>query len=254
MSDSPGASSPAAAAPAVVPVSVESGLARELGVRVGDEIVWDVQGLAVPSRVASLREVDWARFEPNFFVVFPPGALEAAPQTFVVLTRIADPAARGRFQRRLAERLPNVTTLDLSLVEAALERLVRQVVTAIRFMALFSLLTGGLVLVGAVSTSRFQRRREAVLLKTLGATRRQIVRIVVAEYLALGALAAVVGLGLALAAGWALARYVFATALAIPAAALLALGAGVVALTVLVGVLNSLEVARRTPLEALRES
>ncbi|HEU4698745.1 MAG TPA: FtsX-like permease family protein [Gemmatimonadales bacterium] len=236
-----------------VPISVESGLARELGVGVGDEIVWDVQGLEVPSRVASLRDVDWARFEPNFFVVFAPGALEQAPQTWVVLTRAADPAVRGALQRALAERLPNITVLDLASIAAALEHLVGQVVLAIRFMALFSLLTGALVLVGAVSTSRLQRRREAVLLRTLGATRRQIGRIVVAEYLALGALAALVGLGLATAAGWALARFVFDTRLAVPVAGLLALGAGVVALTLLVGVAGSREVARRTPLEALRE-
>ena len=116
-----------------------------------------------------------------------PGALEAAPQTLVTLTRIEGPAERGALQRRLAERLPNVTTLDLSMVQEALERLVDRVVLAIRFMALFTLGTGTLVLVGALATSRFQRIREGALLRTLGATRSQIFRIVLAEYFALGA-------------------------------------------------------------------
>ena len=243
-----------AAAGGPTAVSIELGLATDLGVEVGDEIVWDVQGVRIPSRVTSIREVDWARFEPNFFFVFQPGALAEAPQSAVYLTRVGDAAARGRLQRRLAERFPNVTTLDLALVQEVLERVVSRVVLAIRFMAFFSLATGGLVLFGAVATSRFQRVREAVLLKTLGATRTQVARVLLAEYLALGLLAALTALGLAVGAGWALARFMFDVALAVPVAELAALAAGVVALTVVVGVGNSLDVLRRPPLEVLREA
>jgi putative ABC transport system permease protein len=233
-------------------ISVETGLAEELGVRPGDEIVWDVQGIQIPTRVTSLREVDWARFEPNFFVVFQPGSLEEAPHTLVTLTRIERPADRGTFQRRLAERLPNVTTLDLSVVQEALERLVDRVVLAIRFMAAFTLATGTLVLIGALATSRFQRIREGALLRTLGATRRQIFRIVLAEYFALGSMAALVAAVLSAAAAWALAKWVFEGRFSFQPGSLAALAAGVVALTVVVGLLNSREVIRRTPLEVLR--
>ncbi|MBA3319732.1 MAG: FtsX-like permease family protein [Gemmatimonadales bacterium] len=233
-------------------ISVETGLAEELEVAVGDEVVWDVQGVRIPSRVASLREVDWARFEPNFFVVFEPGALDGAPHTVVTLTRIEQPAARGAFQRRLAERLPNVTTLDLSVVQEALERLVDRVVLAIRFMAGFTLATGTLVLIGALATSRFQRIREGALLRTLGATRSQLFRIVLAEYFVLGAMAAMVAAVLSAAAGWALARWVFEGRFSPQPGPLATLVAGVVALTVVVGLLNSREVIRRTPLEVLR--
>jgi putative ABC transport system permease protein len=233
-------------------VSVESGLAEEIGIGVGDEIVWDVQGIRIPTRVASLREVDWARFEPNFFVVFEPGSLEAAPHTLVTLTRIERPVDRGAFQRLLAERLPNVTTLDLSVVQEALERLVDRVVLAIRFMAGFTLATGTLVLVGALATSRFQRIREGALLRTLGATRSQIFRIVLAEYFALGAMAAAVAAVLSVAAAWALARWVFEGRFSLQPLSLGAMALGVVTLTVAVGLLNSREVIRRTPLEVLR--
>jgi putative ABC transport system permease protein len=233
-------------------ISVESGLALELDVGLGDEIVWDVQGIQIPTRVASLREVDWARFEPNFFVVFEPGALEGAPHTLVTLTRIEQPAARGSFQRRLAERLPNVTTLDLSVVQEALERLVDRVVLAIRFMAAFTLATGTLVLIGALATSRFQRIREGALLRTLGATRSQLFRIVLAEYFALGAMAAAVAAVLSSAAAWALAKWVFEGRFSPQPIPLAALVLGVVALTVVVGLANSREVIRRTPLEVLR--
>jgi putative ABC transport system permease protein len=233
-------------------ISVERDLARELGVGLGDEIVWDIQGVPLTTRVASLREVDWARFEPNFFVVFAPGALEAAPRTYVTLTRVEGAAARGIFQRRIAERLPNVTSVDLSTVQETLERLIDRVVLAIRFMALFTLGTGTLVLVGALATSRFQRIREGALLRTLGATRAQLFRIVLSEYLSLGLLAAAVALLLAGAAGWALARFLFEGSFTLPVGPLAGLGASVVLLTVAVGLANSREVLRRPPLEVLR--
>jgi putative ABC transport system permease protein len=239
--------------PASNQISIEQDVAQELGVRIGDEIVWDVQGVSVPSRVASIREVDWARFEPNFFVVFSPGTLEDAPRSYVTLTRIEDPAARGGFQRQLAEQFPNVSTLDLSLLQEALERLVDRVALAIRFMAVFSLAVGTLVLVGALATSRFQRVREGALLRTLGATRSQVYRVVVAEYLALGLVAAVVAVGLATFAGWGVARFVFQSGYAVPPGSMLALAAGIVALTVGVGLANSRDVVRRAPLEVLRE-
>ncbi len=233
-------------------VSVETGVARELGVRVGDQLVWDVQGVPLPTRVASLREVEWARFEPNFFVVFAPGALEGAPQSLVTLTRIERASDRGVFQRRLAERLPNVTILDLSSVQETLERLIARVLLAIRFMALFTLGTGTLVLVGALATSRFQRAREGALLRTLGATRGQLFRIVVAEYVSLGLMASVVAVVLASVAGWALARFLFEGSFTLPVVPLTLLAAGVVALTVAVGLANSREVLRLPPLEVLR--
>jgi putative ABC transport system permease protein len=242
----------ARATDSIAPVSVEEDVAKELGVGVGDEIVWDVQGVPIVSRVQSVRDVDWARFEPNFFVVFAPGALERAPQTFVTLTRIDDPGARGRVQRELAERYANVTSIDLSLVQEALERLVGRVVLAIRFMALFSLATGAIVLVGAIATSRLQRVREAVLLRALGATRQQILRIALAEYLALGLLSSLTAVVLATAAGWGIARWFFEGRFWLPLPALGGLVLGIVALTVVVGLWNSREALRQPPLEVLR--
>ena len=208
---------PAAATTAPYAISIEVGLASELGVTLGDTITWDVQGLPVITHITSMREVNWARFEPNFFVVFQPGMLEKAPQSALLLTRIEDPGARGRIQRRLVERFSNLTAVDISTVQAAVEKLVGQVTLAIRFMALFSLITGAVVLAGAVATSRYQRVREGALLRTLGATRGQILRVVAAEYSALGLIAALAGLGLAMVAAWALARWVFETPFGVPA-------------------------------------
>lgn len=237
-----------------VPVSMEADVAADLGVRVGDQIVWDVQGLPVTTRVANLRDVDWARFEPNFFAVFATGALEQAPQAYVVMTRTPDAAARGRLQRQLAERYANVTSFDVAVVQEAVERLVSRVVFAIRFMALFSLATGAVVLAGAVSTSRYQRLRESALLKTLGASRRQVIQVVLAEYVALGVLSALAALMLAIGAGWALTRFLFEIPFRLPLGQAAGLIGTTAVLAVLIGVWGSLEVIRRTPLEVLRET
>lgn len=235
-----------------VAISMEAELAGELVVSVGDRITWDVQGVPVYSRITSLREVNWARFEPNFFVVFAPGALDRAPQSWVTLTRAPDAAARGRVQRVLAERAANVTSVDLGDVQRALEAVVDRIVLAIRFMALFSLATGAVVLVGAIATSRWQRVREGTLLRTLGATRGQVLRILSVEYAALGLAAAVVATGLAGLAGWALATWVFDASFALPLVPMAILAAGLVVLTTAVGLWNSLDVLERPPLEVLR--
>jgi putative ABC transport system permease protein len=237
---------------APVPVSLEVGIASDLAVTVRDTLTWDIQGVAITSVIQNLREVNWARFEPNFFAVFPSGPLNEAPQTLVLLTRVDDPSVMGRLQRHVVERHPNVTSIDLTSIQQAIERIVASVVLAIRFMAFFSLATGIVVLIGALATSRFQRMREAALLKTLGATRRQVIRVMVTEYAALGALAAVVATGLATVGGWALMRWVFEIPFTVPWAAFGILGLTLVALTVTTGLWNSLDVFRRPPLEVLR--
>jgi putative ABC transport system permease protein len=237
---------------APVSISMEVGLAEELGVSIGDSITWDVQGVPVPSHITSLREVDWARFETNFFVVFRPGALEAAPRTLVTLVRIDSAAARGVVQRAVVDRFANISALDLSTVQRALDDILGKVGAAIRFMALFTLAAGMVVLLGSLATSRAQRLRETVLLKTLGASRAQVTRVAVAEYLALGILAALAGLVLATGGGWALSQWLFETRFALPVAPMLLLAAGVIALTAAVGIWSSADLFRRTPLDALR--
>jgi len=236
----------------IVPVSLETGIASDLGVTVRDTLTWDIQGVSVVSVVVNLREVNWARFEPNFFAVFPSGPLDDAPQSLVLLTRADDPAAMGRLQREVVERHPNVTSIDLRSIQETIERIIESVALAIRFMALFSLATGVVVLVGALATSRFQRLREAALLKTLGATRRQVMRVMVTEYAALGVLAVVVAMGLASVGGWALSKWVFEVPFAMPWAAFALLATALVTLTIVTGLWTSLTIFRHPALEALR--
>lgn len=235
-----------------IPMAVEMGVAEELGIGLGDEVVWDVQGVRVSARVALLREVNWARFQPNFFVLFPEGPLNEAPQSMVVLARLEDSEDRARLQRAVIDLHPNVSTLDLTQVQVAIESILDRVVLAVRFMALFSLVAGAVVLVGAVAASRYQRVREGALLRTLGATRPQLLRILFAEYAVLGVLASATAIVLSTVAGFVLVRYVFEGSYAVPGPALLGLVAGVMVLTVTIGLSGSTEVWRRPPLEVLR--
>jgi putative ABC transport system permease protein len=236
----------------VVPLSLEAGIAGDLGVTVRDTLTWDLQGVTIPSVIVNLREVNWARFEPNFFAVFPGGPLDEAPQSFVLLTRVADPAQMGRLQRAVVERHPNVTSIDLTSIQQTIEKIVGSVVLAIRFMALISLGTGVVVLVGALATSRFQRVREAALLKTLGATRRQVVRVMVTEYAALGMIAAFVATGLATIGGWALTKWVFEVPFVVPWVDFGWLALILLALTVVTGLWTSTALFRQSALEVLR--
>lgn len=237
---------------AVVPLSLETGIASDMGVTLRDTLTWDIQGVPITSVIVNLREVTWARFEPNFFAVFPVGPLNDAPQSYVLLTRANDPAVMGRLQRRVVEQHPNVTSIDLTSIQQTIEKIVGSVALAIRFMALFSLTTGLVVLIGALATSRFQRVREAALLKTLGATRRQVIRVMVTEYLALGALATVVATGLATIGGWGLTKWVFKVPFTVPWAGFALLALVLLALTVVTGLWTSTALFRQSALEVLR--
>jgi putative ABC transport system permease protein len=242
------------AEPGVLRVSAEEDVARSLGVGIGDRITWDITGIRVESVITSLRQVEWARFETNFFFVFEPGGLDAAPQTLVSLVRVPDDAARTAAQRAVAERFANISVVDLATVQRMLQRIVDRVIYAIRFMAAFSVATGALVLVGAIAASRFQRVQESALLRALGATRRQIRDILLVEYAALGTLAALTGVLLAALAGWLIMRFVFHMPFTMPAAALVTIWAAVTAAAAVLGMLNSREAVRSTPLAALREA
>lgn len=234
-------------------VSLDRSIMEDLDVKLGDVITWDVQGVRIPTRITSVREVDWQRLEPNFFAVFPSSVLADAPHSWVMLARTPDAPSRARVQRDVVGRYPNVALLDLTQVQAALDDVLGRVAAVIRFLAAFSVATGFIVLLGAVLTSRLQRIRESVLLRTLGATRRQVGAILLAEYLSLGLLASLAGIGLASAAGSALAKWLFKVDFAVPVPSLLLLALAVTALAGAVGWWASREVFRHTPLEALRD-
>ena len=233
-------------------VSLDQEIATDLGVGLGDRIRWDVQGVSVDTRITSIREVNFARFEPNFFAVLEPAALQEAPATFVVLTGLDSSTSRARLQRAVVDGFANVTAIDLAMIQNTVGTVLSRVSVAVRFMAIFSLATGVIVLLGAIAASRRQRIREGVLLKTLGATRGQLRRIMLAEYAVLGALGSLTGMVLSIGGGWALTRFVFDMPFVLATGPLLAIAAGMMALTVVIGLTSGRQVFAATPIEALR--
>jgi putative ABC transport system permease protein len=208
----------------------------------------------VPARVTSFREVQWANFQTNFFVVFSPDALVRAPKQFVVLGDARDPAAIARLQGAVVSKYPTVSSIDLTLVRKTIIDVIGKVTTAIRFLALLSLGLAVPVLFSAVSATRRQRLREGVLLKTLGATRRQIGGIMVSEYALLGALGALAGVLLSTLGAWALMHWIFRSAFIPVLMPMIAVGLGMMALSITIGLLTGREVFAETPMAALRET
>src|SRR5882724_11654280 len=235
-----------------VPVSLEQGIAKDLQVGLGDELVFDVQGVLINTRVASLREVEWRRIQPNFFVVFPRGVLESAPAMHVLVTRASSSQESARMQREVVKAFPNVSVIDLALVLQTVDAILGKISFVIRFMAMFTVLTGLLVLVSALAAGRYQRIQESVLLRTLGASRGQILKILLVEYASLGFLSALTGILLAVAAAWALTRFVFHSPFALELDSILISLLLVPGFTVLVGFLMSLGILNQSPLTILR--
>jgi putative ABC transport system permease protein len=236
----------------IIPVSVETKLAHDLGVGLGSTLEFDLSGVRLKCRVASLRVVEWRRVSPNFFVVFPSGVLEDAPAFYLGSTRVENAEASGRLQRVLAKGLPNVSVLDLTMILATLDALLQSLELVSRWLAFFLSGAAVLVLGSVLAAGRYQRLKEAALLRVLGASRAQIRWIFATEYVALGFLGATTGLLVALGASWILCVQFFHTPWH-P-------GVGVLAATVLVAVMvtglagwaTNRVGTRTTPLELLR--
>ena len=233
-------------------ISVDAGYLLRAQLQLGDTMDFNVQGSPLRTIVGGTREVDRSRVQPSFLVLFPTGVLEQAPQFHVLLTRTNTTAALATVQQNLVQQFPNVSAIDLGLILRTVEDILGKISFVVRFMAGFSILTGLLVLSSSVVISRYQRVRESVLLRTLGASRAQILRITLVEYGLLGLLASLAGIGLAVLAAWALAVFVFEVGFGPAVGPLLGLAALVTSLTAGIGLLNSRDVLRRSPLEVLR--
>jgi putative ABC transport system permease protein len=235
-------------------VSIERQIAERARIHVGDTMRFDILGQTISARVTSIRNVEWRESRNGGFVfVFRPGALDQAPQTYVSpLKGPATPEERGRFQHDLVAQFPNVSVIDFREVLDRLRDVMSKVTLAITVVGGLVLFSGGLILIGAVAMTKFQRVYEAAVFKTLGANTRAIARMLLYEYGVLGSLAGVIGSAGAIVLTWSVSRY----ALDIPwklfpgehiAGVLLT-----AALVAGIGVLSSLDVLRNKPLATLR--
>ena len=235
-------------------VSIEEGFLRTTRLNVGDQMTFDVLGRSVTARVASIRRVDWQDFRSGgFMFVFRPGVFDAAPHTFIASFKgPADADARARMQAGLVTQFPNVSVIDLREILQTVSGIINNVTTAVTVVGSLVLLSGALILVGAVSMTKFRRVYEAAILKTLGASSRLVAAMLLLEYGVLGAIAGTVGALGAIALSWAVATYALELAWR-PAIGLTI--AGVVVTTIFVaavGVVASWDVLRHKPLSTLR--
>jgi len=187
-------------------ISVEQGLADTLRLKLGDTLRFDVAGTPVEARISSLRQVDWASMHVNFFAMFPLAEMPEVPVTWIAAYRA--PGAPG-FDNALVRQFPNITNVDMEQSIAQVQRVLDQVISAIEFLFGFTLAAGLIVLFAAVSATREERAREFAIMRAVGASSALLARVQRAELLGVGLLAGALASGVALAVGWALARYAF---------------------------------------------
>ncbi len=236
-----------------IKISISDGLQRGMKAKIGTKIVFNVQGARLETEVASVRKVDFNRVQTNFLVVFPTGVLEKAPQFHVVVSRVGSAEQSAAFQSELVRRYPGISAIDLTQILKSVDEVLGKVSFVIRFMAMFSILTGLLVLFSSIYQGKFARIRESVLLRTLGASRRQILAINALEYFLLGALACLAGVGLSVAGAWGLAQFAFKIPFEVQWSPLVITFLIITVITVMIGLFNSREVVRKPPLEVLRQ-
>jgi len=230
--------------------SVEDGLAKTLGLKVGDRIEFTVAGEAVEMAVVGLRKLDWDTMRVNFFVLTPPGVLEAYPTSWITSFHL--PAGKADFVNRLVREFPNLTVVDIAAIVRQLQSIMDQVAQAVQFVFLFTLAAGVIVLYAALASAAEERRYELAVMRALGARRDQLRRALLAEFAAIGGLAGLIAALGAIAVGQLLARHAFhfevAPNLWLPLAAML----GGAALVAGAGWFAALRLLRSAPLDALR--
>jgi putative ABC transport system permease protein len=188
-------------------VSVEQDFAADLGIQLGDRLSFDVAGEQIGATVTSLRSVQWDSFRPNFFIVFPPGALDDLPRTHIGSIRV-EPDEPG-VVLDLVRRFPSVTVIDIDAIIGQVRRVMDQASLAVQYVFLFALVAGVVVLLAVVDAGREERLFECALLRAMGARRAQILTASAIEFSVLGALSGMLAASGATAVGWLLADRVF---------------------------------------------
>ena len=236
-----------------VSVSIADNLAKDANLKIGDTVVFNIQGVLMETNIGSIRKVDWSSMQVNFLILFPEGVLENAPKFNVITTYVPSEESSAKLQRDLVQNFPNVTILDLRQVFTIVEDILDKISWIINFMAFFSILTGFIVLIGSVRNSKYQRIKESVLLRTLGAKSKQILQITALEYVYLGLLGSLIGILLSLVGSQLLATLLFKEPFIPSVVPFLFFLPAVTVLVVVIGLSNLKSVLRSPPLEVLRK-
>ncbi len=233
-------------------VSLADSYAEALGVKLGDELVFNVQGTVMKTYLGSLRKIDFKNMSTRFFITFPTGVLETAPQFHVLVTKINGADVTAKYRTAIVKNFPNVSVVDLGSILTAVNEILNKVSYVIKFMAFFSLVTGMIVLLSSLMLSKFQRISESVLLRTLGAKRKSIYKINFIEYAILGLLASLSGVIISMMASYCIAKFQFDLDFNMNWWPIVGIVFFITMVTVIIGLLNSKDVVTKPPLEVLR--
>ncbi len=236
-----------------VPISISESIARDANLSIGDKVTFNIQGVLMDTKVSSIRKVDWGSMQVNFLILFPKGVLENAPQFNVITSYVPTEESSAALQRYLVKNFPNITILDLRQVFTIVEDILNKVSWIINFMAFFSIITGFIVLIGSVRNSKYQRIKESVLLRTLGAKSKQILHITALEYIYLGVLGSLTGILLSLIGSQFLATLLFKEPFTPSGIPFLVFLPSITILVVVIGLSNIKTVLQSPPLEVLRK-
>jgi len=236
-----------------VPISISESIARDANLSIGDKVTFNIQGVLMDTKVSSIRKVDWGSMQVNFLILFPKGVLENAPQFNVITSYVPTEESSAALQRYLVKNFPNITILDLRQVFTIVEDILNKVSWIINFMAFFSIITGFIVLIGSVRNSKYQRIKESVLLRTLGAKSKQILHITALEYIYLGVLGSLTGILLSLVGSQFLATLLFKEPFTPSGIPFLVFLPSITILVVVIGLSNIKTVLQSPPLEVLRK-
>jgi len=226
-------------------VSFEVELARQLGIEVGDTLTVNVLGREITARVANLRTVAWERLSINFVMIFSPNALENAPYRVLATLNWPDgrnAEAENAALKSITANFPTVTSVTVRDVLQSVGRVLEQVMTAIRIAASLTLIAGVIVLAGAFATVQRRRIYEAVVLKVLGAQRRNIIVAHILEYVLMAVAVAVFAAGLGAIGAWLVVTLVMGVDFTFSALALVQAGILAVLLMVIFGSIGTLQV------------
>lgn len=233
-------------------VSFDQGYALRTGLKLGDEIIFNVQGRPIKTYIGSFRDVKFNQVSTNFLVLFPEGILNKAPKFHVVITKTKNDRQAADVQSEIVREFPNISVINLGAIVETLEEILGKISFVIQFMAFFSIATGILVLISSLIISKYQRMRESILLRTLGAHSSVVGMINTLEYFFLGSLASLSGIVLSFLATYLLSKFVFDLPFKGPYAEAFTVYISITVLTVVLGWLNGRVIIKKPPMEILR--
>lgn len=241
--------------PAAEPeISVDQSMKGLMGLDVGSTVTFDILGQKLDAKVTSIRRIDGRNPRSTFLILFRPGSqIESAPQTLLapVFAQL-EAADRARLQRTLVDKFPNVSVIDTNDAVTAIKRLINNLTLGVSFVGGFVFLSGVLILIGSIALTKFQRIYENAILKTLGARRKTLLAILLAEYAVLGFAAGLIGALASIALSYAVAKYVLEIRWQFEINLILTGLIVTILLVMLVGAISSVDVLLRKPLAILR--